>query len=118
MAVRGVPRREQDSRDKRVEELERKNAKLDEDLARTTRDRDRWKRRSEHLKKQLDDARRAGATASRALRQGPAARAERAPWPPARCTVRPAGLPPTLGAGRRDSQGASADGVSRLRRCR
>jgi len=55
-----VPRREQDSRDKRIEELERENAKLNEDLARTTRDRDRWKRRSEHLKKQLDDARRAG----------------------------------------------------------
>ena len=56
----GVPRREQDSRDKRIGELKRENAKLNEDLARTTRDRDRWKRRSEHLKKQLDDARRAG----------------------------------------------------------
>ena len=55
-----VPQREQDSRDKRIEELERENAKLNEDLARTTRDRDRWKRRSEHLRKQLDDARRAG----------------------------------------------------------
>ena len=32
---------EQDSRDKRIEELERENAKLNEDLARTTRDRDR-----------------------------------------------------------------------------
>ena len=30
------------------------------ELARTTRDRDRWKRRSERLKKQLDEARRAG----------------------------------------------------------
>ncbi len=55
-----TPRREQDARDERIEELERENAKLNEDLARTTRDRDRWKRRSEHLKKQLEDARRAG----------------------------------------------------------
>ena len=60
-------RREQDSRDKGIEELQRKNAKLIDDLARTnrdlvrtTRDRDRWKRRSEHLKKQLAAARRAG----------------------------------------------------------
>ena len=76
-----VPRREQDSRDKCIEKLERENAKLiddlartnrdlartnrdlartNRDLARTSRDRDRWKQRSEHLKKQLDDARRAG----------------------------------------------------------
>ena len=55
-----APQREQDPRDERIEELERENAKLNEDLARTTRDRDRWKRRSENLKKQLDDARRAG----------------------------------------------------------
>ena len=67
-------RREQDSRDKGIEELQQKNAKLIDDLARTnrdlartnrdlvrtTRDRDRWKRRSEHLKKQLAAARRAG----------------------------------------------------------
>ena len=62
-----APRREQDSRDKGIEELQRKNAKLiddlartNRDLARTTRDRDRWKRRGEHLKKQLAAARRAG----------------------------------------------------------
>ena len=74
-------RREQDSRDKGIEELQRKNAKLIDDLARTNRDlartnrdlvrtnrdlvrtnrdRDRWKRRSEHLQKQLAAARRAG----------------------------------------------------------
>ena len=67
----GAPRREQDSRDKRIEELQRENAKLIDDLDRTTRDldrttrdldrttrdldrttryRDRWKRRSEDLK--------------------------------------------------------------------
>ena len=63
----GTPRREQDSRDKRIEELQRENAKLIDDLDRTTRDldrttrdRDRWKRRTEDLKKQLDEARRAG----------------------------------------------------------
>ncbi len=63
----GAPRREQDSREKRIEELQRENAKLihdldrtTRDLDRTTRDRDRWKRRSEDLKKQLDEARRAG----------------------------------------------------------
>ena len=70
----GAPPREQDSRDKRIEELQRENAKLSDDLDRTTRDldrttrdldrttrdRDRWKRRSEDLKKQLDEARRAG----------------------------------------------------------
>ena len=62
----GAPRREQDSREKRIEELQRENAKLihdldrtTRDLDRTTRDRDRWKRRSEDLKKQLDEARRA-----------------------------------------------------------
>jgi len=62
-----APRREQDARDKRIEELQRENAKLIDDLDRTTRDldrttrdRDRWKRRSEDLKKQLDEARRAG----------------------------------------------------------
>ena len=63
----GASRREQDSRDKRIEELQRENAKLvrdldrtTRDLDRTTRDRDRWKQRSEDLKKQLDEARRAG----------------------------------------------------------
>ena len=55
-----APRRKRDPRDKRIEKLQRENAKLNEDLARTTRDRDRWKRRSENLKKQLDEARRAG----------------------------------------------------------
>ncbi len=56
----GVPRRERDSQDKRIEELQRENAKLIRDLDRTTRERDRWKRRSEDLRKQLDEARRAG----------------------------------------------------------
>ena len=63
----GARRRERDSRDKRIDELQRENAKLTDDLDRTirdldrtTRDRDRWKRRSEDLKKQLDEARRAG----------------------------------------------------------
>ena len=70
----GAPRREQDSRDQGIEKLQRENAKLIDDLDRTTRDldrttrdldrttrdRDRWKRRSEDLKKQLDEARRAG----------------------------------------------------------
>ena len=63
----GAPGREQDPRDKRIEELQRENAKLIDDLDRTTRDldrttrdRDRWERRSEDLKKQLDEARRAG----------------------------------------------------------
>ena len=55
-----APRREQEPRDKRIEELQRENVKLNEDLVRTIRDRDRWKRRSEHLEKQLDAARRAG----------------------------------------------------------
>ena len=55
-----VPRREQVLRDKRIEGLQRENVKLNEDLVRTIRDRDRWKRRSEHLEKQLDAARRAG----------------------------------------------------------
>ncbi len=55
-----VPRRGQDPRDKRIEKLERENAKLIDRLARTTRERDRWKRRSERLQKQLDDARRDG----------------------------------------------------------
>ena len=55
-----APRREQEPREKRVEELQRENVKLNEDLVRTIRDRDRWKRRSEHLEKQLDAARRAG----------------------------------------------------------
>ena len=69
-----APRREQDGRDKRIEELQRGNAKLIDELDRTTReldsttrdrdrvtrDRDRWKRRSEDLRKQLDEARRAG----------------------------------------------------------
>ncbi len=53
-------RPERDPQDKRVKELERENEKLTDDLARTIRDRDRWKRRSEDLKKQLDEARRAG----------------------------------------------------------
>ena len=56
----GAPRRKRDSRDERIEELQRENARLIDDLDRTTRDRDRWKRRSENLKKQLDEARRAG----------------------------------------------------------
>ena len=77
----GAPRREQDSRDQGIEKLQRENAKLIDDLDRTTRDldrttrdldrttrdldrttrdRDRWKQRSEDLKKQLDEARRAG----------------------------------------------------------
>ena len=55
-----APRRKQDPRDKRIKEREREIAKLNEDLARTCRDRNRWKRRSENVKKQLDDARRAG----------------------------------------------------------
>ena len=55
-----APRREQEPRDKRIEELQRENVKLNEDLVRTIRDRDRWKRRSDHLEKQLDAARRAG----------------------------------------------------------
>ena len=55
-----APRQEREPRDKRIEELQRENVKLNEDLVRTIRDRDRWKRRSEHLEKQLDAARRAG----------------------------------------------------------
>ena len=84
----GAPRREQDSRDQGIEKLQRENAKLIDDLDRTTRDldrttgdldrttrdRDRWKRRSEDLKKQLDEARRAGKRQAAPLCQGPAAR--------------------------------------------
>ena len=94
-------RREQDSRDKGIEELQRKNAKLIDDLARTngdlvrtTRDRDRWKRRSEHLKKQLAAARGAGRRQAAPFAKDRTARAQRAPRPPARCTVRAAGMPP------------------------
>ena len=49
--------------DRTTRDLDRTTRDLDRttrDLDRTTRDRDRWKRRSEDLKKQLDEARRAG----------------------------------------------------------
>ena len=55
-----APGREGDPRDKRIEQQDREISRLRGELARTTRDRDRWKRRSERLKKQLDEARRAG----------------------------------------------------------
>ena len=54
-------RGEGDPRDKRIEQQDREISRLRvPELARATRDRDRWKRRSERLKKQLDEARRAG----------------------------------------------------------
>ena len=55
-----APGREGDPRDKRIEQQDREISRLRGELARATRDRDRWKRRSERLKKQLDEARRAG----------------------------------------------------------
>ena len=55
-----APGREGDPRDKRIEQQDREISRLRGELARTTRDRDRWKRRSERLKQQLDEARRAG----------------------------------------------------------
>ena len=109
-----APRRKHDPRDKRIEELEREIAKLNEDLARTSRDRDRWKRRSENLKKQLDEARRAG------KRQAAPFAKDRPQGsrPTARGAVRPTRFPTLSAEGRRNPQGAGADGVSRLRRCR
>ena len=53
-------RREPDPRDSRIEQLERENTQLREDLTRTEHDRDRWKRRTGRLQQQLDAARRAG----------------------------------------------------------
>ena len=55
-----APGREGDPRDKRIEQQDREISRLRGELARATRDRDRWKRRSERLKKHLDEARRAG----------------------------------------------------------
>ena len=54
------PPTKQDPRDSRIREQEREIERLCEELTRVERDRDRWKRRSERLKKQLDAARRAG----------------------------------------------------------
>ena len=53
-------RQERDPRDSRIEQLERENTGLREDLTRTERDRDHWKRRTGRLQQQLDAARRAG----------------------------------------------------------
>ena len=68
--------------------------------------RDRWKRRSERLKKQL--ARRGGPAADRHC-QGPAARSRPASRTAGWRTLRSAGLPPAPETGRR--RGAGADGV-------
>ena len=54
------PPTKQDPRDSRIREQEREIERLCEKLTGVERDRDRWKRRSERLKKQLDAARRAG----------------------------------------------------------
>ena len=54
------PPTKQDPRDSRIREQEREIERLREELTGVERDRDRWKRRSERLKKQLDAARRAG----------------------------------------------------------
>ena len=65
-----APGREGDPRDKRIEQQDREISRLRGELARATRDRDRWKRRSERLKKQLDEARRAGRRQAAPLCQG------------------------------------------------
>ena len=129
--------RRTDSRDQGIEKLQRENAKLIDDLDRTTRDldrttrdldrttrdldrttrdRDRWKRRSEDLKKQLDEARRAGKRqAAPFAKDRPQGTGKR----PGRRPGAQYGRLPTLPAeGRRDPQGVGADGVSRLRRRR
>ena len=110
-----APGREGDPRDKRIEQQDREISRLRGELARATRDRDRWKRRSERLKKQLDEA---GGPA--ADRQPPLPRTGRkvaAGIPDgglAHATV--GGLPPAPETGRRGLRGAGADGVSGLRR--
>ena len=50
----GAPRREQDSRDQGIEKLQRENAKLIDDLDRTTRDLDRTTRDLDRTTRDLD----------------------------------------------------------------
>ena len=55
------PRRQRDSRDVRIiERLERGIERLERDKGKLIEERDHWKRRSEHLEKELEAARRAG----------------------------------------------------------
>ena len=58
-----APGREGDPRDKRIEQQDREISRLRGELARATRDRDRWKRRSERLKS--NSTRRGGPAADR-----------------------------------------------------
>ena len=62
------------------------------------------------------DAARGRISASRPVRQGPAARSRRASRPASGCALWPAGVPPAAGAGRRDPRGAGAGRLSGLRR--
>ena len=65
-------RRERDPRDSRIEQLERENTQLREDLTRTEHDRDRWKRRTGRLQQQLGAT--SGFPSGGALRQRAAGR--------------------------------------------
>ena len=96
--------------------LERENTRLREDLTRTERDRDRWKRHTGRLQQQLDAARRAGfrqaAPFAKERRQGCGKR----PGRRAGSQYGRHGMPPAAGSGRRNPSSTAADQVSGLRR--
>ena len=86
------PGRQRDPRDVRIERLERDKAKLLEE-------RDHWKRRSEHLEKELEAARRAGRRQAAPFAKGPSAGTRRASRAASRGGVREAWAPPGADTG-------------------